>query len=139
MVWTPTCISCEPTTANPSLEQENLDNLQAETVLRALVTAASPKATTFIPPDVTILDTALDDGVLTIDLSNEFSDVSGAPRTQAVAQLVHRHPTAPIDRVWFSVEGEHIPAPDADGVDVEGPVDRSDYSSLLPAPADGRG
>lgn len=116
------------------VQRSKVDNLQIETVLRALVNAVPENdLTSSIPPDLRILGTSIDNDVLTIDLSAEFSDVSGAPRTQAVAQLVLTATDLPrFEQVRFSVEGEDIPAPDADSVDVEGPVDRTDYRSLLP-------
>ena len=121
-----------------SLEQVTLDNNLPETALDALV-ATVPEdlpegVATFIPPETTIVDTELDDGILTVHLSSEFGTVSGEPRIQAVAQLVYTAmPDAgPVDGVLFTVDGELIAVPDTDGSDIDGPADRDDYSALLP-------
>jgi spore germination protein GerM len=121
-----------------SLEQATLDDNQPRTALEALV-AAVPEdlpegVLTLIPPETSILGTKIEDGILTVDLSSEFGSVSGEPRIQAVAQLVYtamRVP-GPVDGVLFTVDGELIAVPDADGSDIDGPADREDYSALVP-------
>ena len=119
-------------------EQVRLDDNLAETALRALV-ATVPEdlpdgVITSIPPETTVLGTQLDDGILTVDLSDEFASVSGEIRIQAVAQMVYTATRSggPVDGVLFTVEGEPDPVPDADGADIEGPASRPDYSGLAP-------
>jgi spore germination protein GerM len=81
-----------------------------------------------------VLGTDIEDGTLTVDLSAEFESVSGEPRIQAVAQLVFTAMRVPgsVDGVLFTVDGEQITVPDADGADIDGPAVRGDYSTLVP-------
>jgi spore germination protein GerM len=108
------------------------------TVLDALV-ATIPEdlpdgVTSSIPEGTVILGTDLDEGVLTVDLSEEFEDVSSELLIQAVGQLVFTATAAAgvSDGVLFSVEGEARSFPDGDGSEVTGVARRSDYATLLP-------
>ena len=89
---------------------------------------------TSIPADTEVLDTALADGVLTIDLSRSLFDIQGQELRNAFAQLVWTATELPdVQRVRFRVDGEEFRAPDEAGIEQPGAVDRTDYLTLAPA------
>lgn len=113
-----------------------VDDRMVESVLEALVATVPedlpPSVSTAIPPDVAVLSATIDDGVVTIDLSEEFRNVSGEPRIQAVAQIVFTATDlSAVDSVLFSVEGEDELVPDDAGSDIDGPATRADYVELF--------
>lgn len=120
------------------LEETILPDLTARTVLDALVSTVPEDlpegVTSSIPEGTAILDTSLDDGVLTVDLSEEFEDVSGDLLIQALAQLVFTATASAgvTGGVLFTVEGEERTFPDADGSEITGPALRADYAALVP-------
>lgn len=124
-----------------SAQRVPLDNQQARTVLEALVGTVPEDlpdgVNSSIPAETRVLGTSLDDGILTIDLSEEFATVSGDILIQAVGQLVFTATERPgVDGVLFTIEGEPTTVPDAESSELTTPATRSDYAALLPS-ADG--
>ena len=86
-----------------------------------------------IPPETTLLDSIVDDDVLTVDLSEQFRLVEVNRFVRAVAQVVFTATGidgAAIDAISFRVEGELIDVPDAD----RGPAERPGVAERLPEP-----
>jgi spore germination protein GerM len=106
-----------------------------QTVIQTLLSTSDLEQglSTAIPPDTELLDAFVDDGLLTVDLSNEFTDIQGDSAIAAVAQIVY---TADglngVSEVLFRVEGEDFPVTDEEGAIQEDPVSRLDYQSLAP-------
>lgn len=93
--------------------------------------------TTSIPADTTLIDIAEGDGPdeAVVNLSGELFDVEGEALAKAFAQIVWTvtGPDAGGYRlVRFLVDGDARNALDADGVEQDGPVQRSDYAALAP-------
>jgi len=97
---------------------------------------------TMLPGGITVRSSIIvEDGVATVDLSDEFiagPNESGraAPPILArrMAQVVFTLTQfEQINRVAFVIEGESIDAVDSDGAAVFRPVSREDYASLTPA------
>jgi spore germination protein GerM len=91
--------------------------------------------TTSIPADTVLLDVTFDDAAkeLDVNLSNEIFSIQGEELAKAFAQIVWTV-TEPDDvaRVRFLVDGTAIRAPDAEGVEQDGAVNRLDYAALAP-------
>jgi spore germination protein GerM len=91
---------------------------------------------TSIPPDTRLLAVPVlneDTHELVLDLSSEFLSVEGPGGPQAFAQIVWTATELDgVDKVRFLVDGEEISALDAEGAEQDGPVDRSDYTTLKP-------
>jgi spore germination protein GerM len=88
-----------------------------------------------IPGDTVLLNTELveESRELVINLSGALFDVQGRELANAFAQLVWTVTELDdVRRVRFKVDGENYRAPDADGIEQEGAVTRSDYSALAP-------
>ena len=88
-----------------------------------------------IPGDTVLLDTELveESRELVINLSGALFDVQGRELANAFAQLVWTvTELEDVRRVRFKVDGENYRAPDAEGIEQEGAVTRSDYSALAP-------
>lgn len=91
---------------------------------------------TSIPTDTVLLDTTLvsDGHELIVNLSGSLFDVQGKELANAFAQLVWTVTEIEgVRQVRFKVDGETYRAPNADGIEQDGAVTRSDYSSLAPA------
>lgn len=73
-------------------------------------------------------DTAL------IDLAARFQELPDREQTLALGQLVLTVTSVPdVERVVFTLDGEPLPVPAADGRLIEEPVSRADYLSLVDA------
>ncbi|HTN81871.1 MAG TPA: GerMN domain-containing protein [Acidimicrobiales bacterium] len=99
---------------------------------------------TAIPSGTRLLAADLKDGVLTIDLSNDFLVVQGSEQRTAVAQLVFTATGTPdVDSVLFAIEGVQKEVPIDDGSLSAQPLTRFSYPSLdpvrLPPPNPGGG
>lgn len=89
-----------------------------------------------IPTDTVLLDSSLrpDDDELVVNLSGALFDVQGEELANAFAQLVWTVTELDgVRRVSFKVDGEAYRAPNAEGVEQDGAVTRSDYEALAPA------
>ena len=74
-----------------------------------------------------------DTGELVLDLSSEFLSIEGPELPKAFAQIVWTVMELDgVRQVRFLVDGEAIRAQDADGAEQDGPVSRSNYTSLRP-------
>ncbi len=103
----------------PPTEEESPDDLDT----------SIPQGTVLASPPVLDVDQQL----LTIDLSQEIFDIQGPASARAFAQIVWTVTELDgVRQVRFLVGGLASPAPDAEGVEKEGPVSRTDYSSLAP-------
>jgi hypothetical protein len=71
---------------------------------------------TSVPPGTTLRGVDVADGVATVDLTNEISDVTSLAQKEAFAQIVFTTLAFPeVEAVRFLVEGEVIDAPTDDG------------------------
>jgi spore germination protein GerM len=103
-----------------------------ETLLTTETSGLPPTFSSAIPPDTTLLDIRTEDGVLTVDLSEQFSSVEGTRFIAAVAQIVFTADRiAGIDAVEFRVEGERLEVGDETGATQDDPVTPLDYQGLL--------
>lgn len=74
----------------------------------------------------------IEDGTLTVDLSEEFLSIEGERFIAAVAQVVYTATgLSGVDAVAFRVEGESSDVPNEDGAQQSQPVSRLDYDSLV--------
>jgi spore germination protein GerM len=114
-----------------------VEDQSAEAIITALLetdpTSLPGGLTSNIPPGTMLLpDISVDDNVLTVDLSPEFTTISGGRFIAAVAQIVFTAGELEgIDAVSFRVEGEHIDVLDEDGASQSDPVTPNDYQTLL--------
>lgn len=117
--------------------ERDVEELSAKTVVETLLatdTASLPAGiSSTVPPDTTLLDSSInDDGVLTVDLSEQFRTIEGDGFNTAVAQIVFTATALDdVDAVTFRVEGDPITVANEDGVAQDGPVDQMDYDGLL--------
>ena len=119
------------------LNREVEDRSAATVIMTLLATDSSslpPRYSTNIPPDTTLLDSFVDDQVLTLDLSEQFTTVVGQRFIAAVAQIVYTATDLDgIEAVSFRVEGEDFPVNDENGAAQDEPVDRLDFVGLAPS------
>jgi spore germination protein GerM len=117
-------------------ETRDVEDLSAQTVIESLLatdTSTLPIGiSSNIPPDTILLDSSIEDGVLTVDLSPQFQTIEGNRFNTAAAQIVFTATgVEDVDAVSFQVDGEPITVGDDEGVAQEEPVDRMDYDGLL--------
>lgn len=75
-----------------------------------------------------IAGVTLEDGLATIDLTSEFTQMSAANQLLGVAQIVFTAARRPgIDRVAFTLDGQPIQVPMGDGTLTAQPVSPGDY------------
>jgi len=75
---------------------------------------------------------ARDDALVTVELSDVFSDAAGSDQVLALGQIVATLTSVPgVARVEFLRGGEPLEVPVPDGALVRRPVTRADYASLL--------
>jgi hypothetical protein len=118
----------------------SLPDRQVQTVVETLFEAPEPgldslDLTTSVPVDTQLTDLQLEDGTLTLDLSEEFDNVVGPSRQQAIAQIVMTATEFPeVERVRFRVDGDpmQVATPTRGDTSL---VSACDYASLLPDPA----
>ena len=89
-----------------------------------------PGLTSNIPPETRLLEISVDDDVLVVDLSEEFTTISGDSFIAAVAQIVFTAEAAGFDAVAFQVDGDPIEVQDEEGELTADPVTPLDYQSL---------
>jgi hypothetical protein len=110
--------------------------------LQALVTGPSqdeldgtPAISTAIPEGTTVHEVEIEDGIAQIDLSAEFDDGGGSFSMFArLAQVVYTATRFDgVDQVEFLIEGEPVTVFSSEGIELDGPQERSDYyDGLLP-------
>ena len=89
-----------------------------------------------IPPSTEVLGLELTDGLLKVDLSEEFETVVGQVRSQAIGQIVLTQTILPdVDRLSFSIDGDplRVQSLDPDRGEVE-VVEDCDFVELLAEP-----
>ena len=113
----------------------------AMTVMEALLvgptsdeTAGTPAISTAIPEGTKVLGVDISDGRATVDLSGEYDDGGGSFGMFArLAQVVYTLTRLPeVDEVAFELEGEMVTVFSSEGIELDGPQQRDDYSDLLP-------
>ncbi len=111
-----------------------------EAVLRALLggpTGAerTEGVITAIPPVTGLIDVGIVEGVVEVDLSDEFQGpASPEDVLLRVAQVVWTLGAVPgVDAVRFSIDGNPVSVITDDGVMVDRPVSEQDYASVAPA------
>jgi spore germination protein GerM len=91
---------------------------------------------TDIPEDVTVTDTPRlrsDDGVLIVNLSDEFYDLQGETARNAFAQIVYTATELPnVSRVQFERDGEVFNAVDGEGQSSREPLGQAAFANLAP-------
>ncbi len=118
----------------------SLPDHMVSTVLGALFDPSSDTdeqhrgLTSSVPVDARLEDVELNGGTLTVNMSEEFDNVVGPSRQQAIAQIVLTATEFPnIERVRFEVDGEPVQVATPTRGDA-GTVTACDYVSLLADP-----
>jgi spore germination protein GerM len=95
----------------------------------------TPAMTSAIPEGTTVLGVTVDGGVATVDLSGEFDDGGGSAGMFArLAQVVYTMTRLDdVDSVSFSIEGEPVTTFSSEGIELDGPQTRDQYTDWLPA------
>ncbi len=90
---------------------------------------------TAIPPDTELLGLTIKNGVATVDLSTEFDSGGGSASMQyRLAQVVYTLTQfSTVKSVVFQVEGQTVTVFGSEGIVLDGPVDRSDFTDQLPS------
>jgi spore germination protein GerM len=87
---------------------------------------------TALPRETRVLSAGAQAGTAVVDLSGELAGVSGPEQILALAQLVFTVTEQPgISAVRFSVEGQPVEVPRADGTLTADPLRRADFAPLL--------
>jgi spore germination protein GerM len=96
--------------------------------------AGIPAISTAIPDGTDALGSSVEDGLATVNLSDEFDDGGGSFSMFArLAQVVYTLTrNAGIDEVEFQIEGEPVTVFSSEGIELDGAQDRSEYYNLLP-------
>ena len=91
--------------------------------------------TTAIPDGSRLLGLTIKSGVATVDLSTEFDSGGGSASLQyRLAQVVYTLTQfSTVRSVVFQVEGQTVTVFGSEGIVLDGPVGRSDYTDQLPA------
>jgi germination protein M len=97
-------------------------------------TEGIPSISTAIPEGSSVLGVTVEEGLASVDLSDEFDDGGGSFSMFArLAQVVFTLTRIDgIDQVEFLIEGEPVTVFSGEGVELDGPQERSDYYDLLP-------
>ncbi|MCI0584650.1 MAG: GerMN domain-containing protein [Chloroflexi bacterium] len=97
--------------------------------------AARPAMYTTVPDGTRFLGLTIDDGVATVDLSREFESGGGSAAVLGrLAQVVYTLTQFPtVDAVRFKLDGEPVTVFSGEGVLLDHPVGRADYTDQLPA------
>lgn len=88
-----------------------------------------------IPPATELLGLTIRNGVATVDLSTEFDSGGGSASMQyRLAQVVYTLTQfSTVKSVVFQVEGQTVTVFGSEGIVLDGPVDRSDFTDQLPS------
>ncbi|HET7678275.1 MAG TPA: Gmad2 immunoglobulin-like domain-containing protein [Candidatus Limnocylindrales bacterium] len=90
---------------------------------------------TAIPPETLLLGIGISGGTATVDLSREFESGGGSAsmfgRLAQVTYTLTQFPT--VDRVAFRLDGKPVTTFSGEGIVLERPSVRGDYTSFLPA------
>ena len=96
---------------------------------------ARPAMYTVVPEGTRFLGLRIDDGIATVNLSREFEQGGGSASVLGrLAQVVYTLTQFPtVDGVKFELDGEPVTVFSGEGVVLDEPVDREDYTDQLPA------
>ena len=91
--------------------------------------------TTAIPAGTRLLGLTIKNGVATVDLSTEFDSGGGSASMQyRLAQVVYTLTQfSTVRSVVFQIEGQTVTVFGSEGIVLDGPVGRADYTDQLPA------
>jgi len=96
---------------------------------------ARPAMSTAVPEGTRFLGLSIEDGVATVDLSREFESGGGSAsvigRLAQVVYTLTQFPT--VDTVTFKLDGQAVTVFSGEGVLLDHPVGRADYTDQLPA------
>jgi spore germination protein GerM len=97
-------------------------------------TEGIPSISTAIPDGSSVLGVIVEDGLARVDLSDEFDDGGGSASMFArLAQVVYTLTRIDgVDQVEFLIAGEPVEVFSSEGIEIDGPQERSDYYELLP-------
>jgi germination protein M len=97
-------------------------------------TEGTPSISTAVPEGSSVLGVTVEEGLARVDLSDEFDDGGGSFSMFArLAQVVFTLTRIDgVDQVEFLIEGEPVTVFSGEGVELDGPQERSDYYDLLP-------
>lgn len=95
---------------------------------------ARPAMYSVIPEGTRLLGLRIDNGIATVDLSREFESGGGSASVLGrLAQVVYTLTQFPtVSGVRFELDGEPVTVFSGEGVILDSPVDRDDYTDLLP-------
>lgn len=87
-----------------------------------------------VPANTLLLGLTIDDGLATIDLSREFETGGGSfSMLSRLAQVVYTLTQFDsVDRVQFRIDGEPVTVFSSEGIVLDEPVTRADFTSALP-------
>ena len=88
-----------------------------------------------VPTGTKLLGIAIHNGVATVDLTSEFQDGAGSRSMQMrLGQVVYTLTQFPtVKKVRFRLDGTPVNVFSSEGIVLDHPVGRNDYSDLLPA------
>jgi hypothetical protein len=88
-----------------------------------------------VPPGTKLIGIGIHNGVATVDLTSEFQSGAGSRSMQMrLAQVVYTLTQFPtVQKVLFRLDGSPVNVFSSEGIVLDHPVGRSDYSDLLPA------
>jgi germination protein M len=97
-------------------------------------TAGTPSISTAIPEGTSVLGVEVENGLATVDLSDEFDDGGGSFSMFArLAQVVYTLTRIDgVDEVEFTIEGQPVTVFSGEGIELDGPQARADYYDQLP-------
>jgi germination protein M len=96
---------------------------------------ARPAMYTVVPDGTRFLGLRIEAGIATVNLSREFEEGGGSASVLGrLAQVVYTLTQFPtVDGVKFELDGEPVTVFSGEGVVLDDPVDREDYTDQLPA------
>jgi len=96
--------------------------------------AGVPALSTAIPEGTEALGGSVDNGTATVNLSGEFDDGGGSFSMFArLAQVVYTLTRIEeVDEVEFEIDGDPVTVFSSEGIELDGPQERSDYYDLVP-------
>jgi spore germination protein GerM len=88
--------------------------------------------TTFLPPNLDLIDTVKQGPLLFLDVSNELTELTGQPLSQALAQIVYTATELDgVERVQITVDGQPVAWPRPVGGNTAAPLSVYDYPGFV--------
>ncbi len=96
--------------------------------------SASPPVTTAIPAGTGLNGVTVTDGIATVDLTSRYDDGGGTTSMfMRLAQVVYTATRFPaVQGVRFELDGEPVDTFSSEGIELDGPQTRADYTEQLP-------